>query len=244
MLPSLKTAFTLLSMLQLIHSRAVNPPQYQQIVKEVIHLIQQLNSGVQVSAATPLSFALLSGLIIDDDGGDDDDVLQCPRPGAGTATTGIGVLLDGRSPSHWLNPLHSTYCLGHPGPFQPRLCVISTCLGGTSSSWGWVRQSFPPDIRYFAEEVLRSKKTFCVRVTEAARGHGHGGLGSVSCQGLPALLPVSTEGFSCAFPSKCCEKTGPVSRSLFGNNLLKEGSQCWQHQGCIHAMACCRGMET
>lgn len=74
MLPSLKTAFTLLSMLQLISSRAVNPPQYQQILKEVILLIQQLNSGVQVNAATPLSFAVLSALVFGDD-----DVLQCPR---------------------------------------------------------------------------------------------------------------------------------------------------------------------
>ncbi|KAI1234052.1 hypothetical protein IHE44_0003762 [Lamprotornis superbus] len=47
MLPSLKTAFTLLSLLQLISSRAVTPSP-QQILKEVILLIQQLNSGVQV----------------------------------------------------------------------------------------------------------------------------------------------------------------------------------------------------
>lgn len=59
-------------MLQLISSRAVNPPQYQQILKEVILLIQQLNSGVQVNAATPLSFAVLSALVIGDDDDDDD----------------------------------------------------------------------------------------------------------------------------------------------------------------------------
>ncbi|OWK60304.1 hypothetical protein RLOC_00008001 [Lonchura striata] len=47
MLPSLKTAFTLLSLIQLVSSRpvALSP---QQILKEVILLIQQLNSGVQV----------------------------------------------------------------------------------------------------------------------------------------------------------------------------------------------------
>uniref|UniRef100_A0A8C3RFS5 Interleukin-4 n=1 Tax=Cyanoderma ruficeps TaxID=181631 RepID=A0A8C3RFS5_9PASS len=47
MLPSLKTAFTLLSILQLVSSRAVNPPS-QQMLKEVIRLIQQHLSGVQV----------------------------------------------------------------------------------------------------------------------------------------------------------------------------------------------------
>lgn len=92
--------------------------------------------------------------------------------------------------------------------------------------------------------MLRNKKIFCVRVTETSQGHGYGGLGSVSCQRVPALLPLSTQGFSCAFPNKCCANPGPMSRSLFGNNLLKDGSQCWQHQGCIHAMACWRGMET
>ncbi|RMB96810.1 hypothetical protein DUI87_26877 [Hirundo rustica rustica] len=113
----------------LISSRAVNPPS-QQILKEVILLIQQLNSGVKVNAAAPLSFALLSDLVIDDDDDDvdddddDDDALQCPRPGT------------------------------------------------------------------LQKEVLRKKKTFCVRVTEAAQGHGHGGLGGVSCQGVPALLLV------------------------------------------------------
>ncbi|KAL2299469.1 hypothetical protein Nmel_014128 [Mimus melanotis] len=47
MLPSLKTAFTLLSLLQLISFRGVTPFP-QQILKEVILLIQQLNSSVQV----------------------------------------------------------------------------------------------------------------------------------------------------------------------------------------------------
>uniref|UniRef100_A0A8C0UU87 Interleukin-4 n=1 Tax=Cyanistes caeruleus TaxID=156563 RepID=A0A8C0UU87_CYACU len=47
MLPSLKTAFTLLSLIQLISSRAVTPSP-QQTLKEVILLIQQLNSGAQV----------------------------------------------------------------------------------------------------------------------------------------------------------------------------------------------------
>lgn len=122
MLPSLKTAFTLLSLLQLISSRAVTPSP-QQILKEVILLIQQLNSGVQVNAAAPLGFALLTDLVIVYDA---DDVLQCPRPGTSNATTGTGACLGGRSPSRWLNPLHPTSHLGHPGPFQPRLCVIST----------------------------------------------------------------------------------------------------------------------
>ncbi|RLW02856.1 hypothetical protein DV515_00006963 [Chloebia gouldiae] len=83
MLPSLKTAFTLLSLIQLVSSRPMAPSP-QKILKEVILLIQQLNSGVQVNAATPLSFALLSDLVIDDDDDDDDDdVLQCPRPATG-----------------------------------------------------------------------------------------------------------------------------------------------------------------
>uniref|UniRef100_A0A8C0UXK6 Interleukin-4 n=1 Tax=Cyanistes caeruleus TaxID=156563 RepID=A0A8C0UXK6_CYACU len=47
MLPSLKTAFTLLSLIQLISSRAVTPSP-QQTLKEVILLIQQLNSGAQL----------------------------------------------------------------------------------------------------------------------------------------------------------------------------------------------------
>uniref|UniRef100_A0A8C9UDX0 Interleukin-4 n=1 Tax=Serinus canaria TaxID=9135 RepID=A0A8C9UDX0_SERCA len=47
MLPSLKAALTLLSLLQLVSCRAV-APSHQQILKEVILLIQQLNSGVQV----------------------------------------------------------------------------------------------------------------------------------------------------------------------------------------------------
>uniref|UniRef100_H0YT15 Interleukin-4 n=1 Tax=Taeniopygia guttata TaxID=59729 RepID=H0YT15_TAEGU len=47
MLPSLKTAFTLLSLIQLVSSRPVAPSP-QQILKEIILLIQQLNSGVQV----------------------------------------------------------------------------------------------------------------------------------------------------------------------------------------------------
>uniref|UniRef100_A0A8C9UEE6 Interleukin-4 n=1 Tax=Serinus canaria TaxID=9135 RepID=A0A8C9UEE6_SERCA len=47
MLPSLKAALTLLSLLQLVSCRAV-APSHQQILKEVILLIQQLNSGVQL----------------------------------------------------------------------------------------------------------------------------------------------------------------------------------------------------
>uniref|UniRef100_U3KG92 Interleukin-4 n=1 Tax=Ficedula albicollis TaxID=59894 RepID=U3KG92_FICAL len=47
MLPSLRTAFALLSLLQLISSRPVTPPP-QQILKEIILLIQQLHSGGQV----------------------------------------------------------------------------------------------------------------------------------------------------------------------------------------------------
>ncbi|TRZ22131.1 hypothetical protein HGM15179_005035 [Zosterops borbonicus] len=51
MLPSLKAAFTLLSLLQLISSVPVTPRptlQPQKILKEVIHLIQKDFSGVQV----------------------------------------------------------------------------------------------------------------------------------------------------------------------------------------------------
>uniref|UniRef100_A0A8C5U0D9 Interleukin-4 n=1 Tax=Malurus cyaneus samueli TaxID=2593467 RepID=A0A8C5U0D9_9PASS len=47
MLPSLKVAFTLLSLLQLVSSRAVTPSPHL-ILKEVILLVQQLTSRVQV----------------------------------------------------------------------------------------------------------------------------------------------------------------------------------------------------
>ncbi|CAN8189864.1 unnamed protein product [Coccothraustes coccothraustes] len=47
MLPSLKAAFTLLSLLQLVSGRAV-APSHQQALKEVILLIQELTSRVQV----------------------------------------------------------------------------------------------------------------------------------------------------------------------------------------------------
>lgn len=86
MLPPLKAALTLLSLLQLISAA---PSHLQQTLKEVTQWIR-FNSGPQVNAATPLSFALLSELFIDDDDDDDnDDVLQCPRPATGLPPQGL-----------------------------------------------------------------------------------------------------------------------------------------------------------
>lgn len=202
MLPSLKAAFTLLSLLQLISSVPVTPRptlQPQKILKEVIHLIQKDFSGVQVNAATPLSFALLSDLIINDDD-DDDDVLQCSRPGTGTATTETGACLGGRSPSHWLNPFHPIYFLGHPGPFQPRLCVISTRLGGTSSSWGRVRQSFPPDVRYFAEKSAEEQENLLCQGDRDSSGTWTWWSGQCELPGDPCSTPTEHTGILLHFP--------------------------------------------
>ena len=68
MLPSLKAAFTLLSLLELISSRPLTPDSTKLQLSEITHRIQQLNSGAQVNAATPPGFSLLTDQrnIIDD----------------------------------------------------------------------------------------------------------------------------------------------------------------------------------
>lgn len=77
MLPSLQAALALLSLLQLGSPRPLMTTSPHLKLSEITHRIQQLNSGVQVNAATPPGFTLLAdqGNAIDD--GDNDDVPWC-----------------------------------------------------------------------------------------------------------------------------------------------------------------------
>lgn len=84
MLPPLKAALALLSLLQLGSSRPPMTMSPHLKLSEITQRIQQLNSGAQVNAATPPGFALLTnqGDIING-GDDDDDVPWCfghPNP--------------------------------------------------------------------------------------------------------------------------------------------------------------------
>lgn len=60
MLPSLKAAFALLSLLQLVSSRPPMTTSPKLKLSEITHRIQRLNSGVQVNAATPPGVRLLT----------------------------------------------------------------------------------------------------------------------------------------------------------------------------------------
>lgn len=72
MLPSLKAAFALLSLLELISSSPLTTISPKVKLSEITHRIQQLNSGVQVNAATPPGVSLLA-----DQRDITDDVLWC-----------------------------------------------------------------------------------------------------------------------------------------------------------------------